>query len=155
MLADKKRREKVDPWLRFELQYPDGSPVNGEIHEMRRSEALKLNQGRMFLYMASQRARADKIALWERATAAAEKQSADAWKMLQKRAAEASTAEIPLPDTKASADLLAYRQANVAEVSRPESRPIPRPNLAYGDNDALWIRVHHSGGAGVIKHYDN
>jgi hypothetical protein len=149
--TEKERKRQEDPVVFVRLQFPDGSDANNEVHEMHRSLAVQMNDDRRALYMRSQRARAEKLAAWEKAVRDAEKQAAKEFRALKQQAEEASVSEIPLSDSKQSAELLSYRRSNVVEVQPPEPKVIPRPDASWNDDDALWVRVRH-GGAGVIRH---
>jgi hypothetical protein len=146
--SERERKLREDPVIFVRLEYPDGSTVNQEVHELHRSECVRLNDDRQFRYMASQRARAEKLVAWEKAVADAKAETDRSFKTLKKQSQEASSAEIFLSDSK---ELLAYRRAHVAEVTPPEPRIPRKPDVSYGDHDALWVQIQHSG-IGAIRH---
>ena len=151
--SEKEKANRVNPWVMVRLEFPNGDALNHEVHEMRKSEAVRMNGDRAAMYMRSQRNRAEKLAKWEKDVKSAESEAATNFKSMGACAQEAATAAILLPDSKQSKELLAYRRSHVAEIAPPEPRSVPRPNLDYGPDDALWITVEHSGE--TVKHYEN
>lgn len=119
------------------------------MYEMHLSQATELNEQKIFGYLASERNRAEKIAEWKAKVEAAKKQADRDFKCLKERAAKAAILDIPLPDSKQAWQLLEWRRSHVAEVSRPEPRAIPAPDIPYTPADALWVRTESSG-LGVI-----
>lgn len=140
-------RRLRDPVHYFQLQYPDGSHADHDVYEMHLSEATALNEQKLFGYMASQRNRAEKLAEWKARVKRAEAQADIDFKTLRQRAADASLADLPLPDSKDAWQLLEWRRAHVAEVSPPEPRVIPPPDIPYTTADALWVRCAGVGNA--------
>ena len=149
--SEQEKKRLIDKVILVQLQFPDGEPVNSEVHEMHTSLAMQKNSERLPLYMASQKARAEKLVAWAQAVKGAEAEAARSFKALKERAAEAATIDIPLPDSKQARELLAYRRAHVAEVTPPEPRIPRKPDVSYGDHDALWVQIQHSG-IGAIRH---
>jgi hypothetical protein len=147
--SEQERKRLADPVGYFQLQYPDGEPADRDVFEMHLSQAVELNEQKSFGYLASERNRAAKIAEWKARVEAAKKQADSDFKHMKERAEAAAICDLPLPDSKQGWQLLEWRRAHVAEITRPEPRLPPRPDISYGPADALWVRC--AGGGNVIR----
>jgi len=143
--SEQERKRLIDPLGYFRLQYPSGESADHDTYEMHLSEATALNEQKIFSYLASERNRAEKLAEWKAKVKQAEAQADLDFKRGKERAEAAAISDLPLPDSKQAWELLEFRRSHVAEVTRPEPRVIPPPDIPYTPADALWVRTTSSG----------